>query len=98
MKKTISFFLVLLLCGMLLQPVSAASSSDSGVLAHWKFQNEEGYYTGNIDTDDLVFLDLSGNGNNLVVRSEGNGDQLDIFTWDTGVDVTDLTSQMRQPR
>lgn len=55
---------------------------DKSILAHWKLQNLEGCYQGNIDTDELTFFDLSGNGNDLVVSTEGNGDQLDIFTWD----------------
>ncbi len=53
-----------------------------GVLAHWKFQNVEGYYSGNVDDENLVFFDLSGHGNDLITVSEGNGSQLDIFEWD----------------
>lgn len=60
--------------------------------AHWKFQNVEGCYTGDIDTDELRFIDLSGNGNDLVTNYEGNGDQLDIFSWDTGVNEEELTA------
>ena len=66
---------------------TAAVSSDNYVAAHWKFQNEEGCYTGSIEDDSLRFIDLSGNGNDLEVRSEGNGDQLDIFEWDEGATV-----------
>ena len=64
---------------------SSSTTVRSKVLAHWKFQNVEGCYTGNIDTDDLTFIDLTGNGNHLVVEDEGYGEELDIFTWDTGV-------------
>lgn len=56
------------------------------VLAHWKFQNDAQYFTGDINTDSIKFIDLSGNGNDLEVATEGNGAQLDIFTWDKGVD------------
>ncbi len=59
-------------------------SSSNAILAHWKFQNVEEYYTGDIDIDDLRFIDLSGNGNDLVVESEGFADSLDNFLWDTG--------------
>lgn len=55
------------------------------VLAHWKFQNLEGCYQGDIETDELTFFDLSGNGNDLISVFEGNGYELDVFTWDTGV-------------
>ena len=49
-------------------------------------------YTGNIDTDELMFLDLTGNGNDMIAASEGNGDQLDIFAWDTGTSGVGSTS------
>ena len=90
MKKTAWLLLLTILCGILTLPITAEPISNNGVLAHWKFQNQEGYYTGNIDTDELTFLDLSGNGNDLVARSVGNGNQLDIFSWDTGVDLNGL--------
>lgn len=64
-------------------PVFAADS-DNYVAAHWKFQNEEGNYSGSIEDDDFRIIDLTGNGNDLEVRSEGNGDELDIFEWDDG--------------
>lgn len=92
MKKTAWILLLTFLCGILSFPVAAEPISNRGVLAHWKLQNQEGYYTGNIDSDDLTFTDLSGNGNDLVVRSVGNGSQLDIFSWDTGVDLKELKS------
>ena len=66
---------------------TAAAESDNYVAAHWKFQNEEGYYTGSVEDDSLRFIDLSGNGNDLEVCFEGNGDQLDIFEWDEGATV-----------
>lgn len=92
MKKIAWFLLLILLSGILAFPVTAEPISNNGVLAHWKLQNKEGYYSGNIDTDDLTFTDLSGNGNDLVVRCVGNGNQLDIFSWDTGVDLNGLTT------
>ena len=66
---------------------TAAVSSDNYVAAHWKFQNEEGYYTGSVEDDTLSFIDLTGNGNDLEVCYEGNGDKLDIFEWDEGATV-----------
>lgn len=92
MKKIAWLLLLTLLSGILAFSVTAEPISNKGVLAHWKLQNQEGYYSGNIDTDDLTFIDLSGNGNDLVVRSVGNGNQLDIFSWDTGVDLNGLTT------
>lgn len=53
-------------------------------VAHWRLQNVEGYYTGSIDTDDLTFKDLTGNGNDLITAVVGNGAQLDNFIWDDG--------------
>ncbi len=99
-KKTIIFlvaalFMTLTSCntGLVESDVGNSSVEDSSSLgmevddslvAHWKFQNEESYYKGNIDTDELTFFDLSGHGNDLVVASEGNGAQLDVFSWDEG--------------
>lgn len=62
------------------------------VVAHWKFRNDPKYVSGNIDEDNLTFKDITGNGNDLVVAYEGNGDQLDIFSWDIGVDPSTLSS------
>ena len=67
----------------------SAADSDNYVAAHWKFQDEEGYYTGSADDDTLRFIDLTGNGNDLEVCSEGYGDELDIFEWDEGVELND---------
>lgn len=66
-----------------------AEDTDNYVAAHWKFQNEEGCYTGSVEDDSLRFIDLTGNGNDLEVCFEGNGDQLDIFEWDEGATVSD---------
>ena len=68
-------------------PAFAEEDTDNYVAAHWKFQNEEGYYTGSVEEDNLRFIDLTGNGNDLEVCFEGNGDQLDIFEWDEGATV-----------
>ena len=68
-------------------PAFADEDTDNYVAAHWKFQNEEGYYTGSVEEDNLRFIDLTGNGNDLEVCFEGNGDQLDIFEWDEGATV-----------
>ncbi len=53
-------------------------------VAHWRLQNVEGYYTGSAENDDLTFIDLTGNGNDLVTAVVGNGAQLDTFIWDDG--------------
>ncbi|MBE6633231.1 MAG: hypothetical protein E7620_02685 [Ruminococcaceae bacterium] len=92
MKKSAYLLLIALLLGMLPFSAVAEPIAKNGVLAHWRLQNREGYYTGSIDADNLTFTDLSGNGNDLVVRSVGNGNQLDIFSWDTGVDLGELKS------
>ena len=76
----------LLLTGLTL-PSFAEEDSENYVAAHWKFQNEEGYYTGSAEDESLRFIDLTGNGNDLEVCYEGNGDQLDIFEWDEGATV-----------
>lgn len=67
-------------------------SRDDSILAHWKLQNKKEYYVGNIDTDELRFVDLSGNGNDLISSAEGNGAQLDIFKWDEGDDWGSVSS------
>ena len=86
-KRSMALLVMLLMVMTSFTFPTAAVSSDNYVAAHWKFQNEEGYYTGSIEDDSLRFIDLSGNGNDLEVRSEGNGDQLDIFEWDEGATV-----------
>ena len=86
MKRII---LTVLLFSMILGCFAAFPANADGdvhVVAHWKFQNVDGYYKGDIEKDDLQFIDLSGNGNDLVTNVVGNGSLLDIFTWDTGVD------------
>lgn len=85
MKKTIALVILLsVILGSIM--VFPAHADDPKVVAHWKLQNVEGYYVGDIDKDDLQFIDLSGNGNDLVTRSVGKGSELDIFTWDDGMD------------
>ena len=81
-------FSIIILCALIAGclPAFPVSADDAQVVAHWKLQNVDGYYKGNINADDLQFVDLTGNGNDLVTRIVGNGDQLDIFTWDTGMD------------
>ena len=80
---TVFTLTAIILCSLSALPANAAIEK-SHVLAHWKLQNVTGYYTGSIETDDLQFIDLSGNGNDLVTSVAGNGDKLDIFTWDEG--------------
>lgn len=56
----------------------------SGTVAHWKFQNDSKYFSGSLNGTNLKFNDLSGNGNTLEVKVEGNGDKFDVFSWDSG--------------
>ena len=67
------------------EPATPEPENQIKVLAHWKLQNQEGCYTGSVDDDSVGFKDLSGNGNDLIAVVAGNGDQLDIFSWDTEV-------------
>lgn len=89
--KRILRILAILMAVMLLSTILTVSTfaedgeTENNVVAHWKFQDEEGYYTGNVEDEDLTFIDLTGNGNDLEVCSEGNGNDLDIFEWDEGV-------------
>ena len=85
MKKIIALLAVIsvMISCFTVLPVHA---DDVKTVAHWKLQNVEGYFVGDIEKDELQFIDLSGNGNDLVSRVVGNGTQLDIFTWDDGVD------------
>lgn len=85
MKKIILFAAVF---ALLFGCVAAfpAHAEDAKVVAHWKLQNVDGYFKGDIEKDDLQFIDLSGNGNDLVSKTVGKGSELDIFTWDTGSD------------
>ena len=86
LRITTLFVLTALLLASFTFP-SFAEDTDNYVAAHWKFQNEEGYYTGSVEDDSLRFIDLTGNGNDLEVCFEGNGDKLDIFEWDEGATV-----------
>ena len=86
MKKIITALLLFSLLFGCLAAMPAHADGDVHVVAHWKLQNVDGYYTGDIEKDDLQFIDLSGNGNDLVTKTVGNGSQLDIFTWDEGAD------------
>ncbi len=86
LRITTLFVLTALLLASFTFP-AFAEDTDNYVAAHWKFQNEEGYYTGSVEDDSLRFIDLTGNGNDLEVCFEGNGDQLDIFEWDEGATV-----------
>lgn len=66
--------------------VTAEPQPEIKVLAHWKLQNESGCFTGSVDDDSIGFKDLTGNGNDLVVKTAGNGAGLDVFSWDNDVD------------
>ncbi len=66
----------------------APEEPKAALFAHWKLQNVDGCYTGSVDDDTVGFKDLTGNGNDLVAKTVGNGDQLDIFSWDTDVDAS----------
>lgn len=67
--------------------VTEAPAPEINVLAHWKLQNADGCFTGSVDDDSIGFKDLSGNGNDLIAKTVGNGGELDIFSWDTDVDA-----------
>ncbi|MBO4423538.1 MAG: hypothetical protein J5879_08870 [Clostridia bacterium] len=86
MKKILTAVIVCSLLFGCLCALPAHADGDVHVVAHWKLQNVDGYYKGDIEKDDLQFIDLSGNGNDLVTKVVGNGEQLDIFTWDEGAD------------
>ena len=77
--------LMLLPATLLLPAFAEEEESENEVAAHWKFQNEPGCFEGSVEDDNLTIIDLTGNGNDLEVRFEGFGDQLDIFRWDEGV-------------
>lgn len=77
-KKFFAGCLALLTIALVMFPVSAAENK---TVAHWKFQNVEGYYSGNLSSSNLTFYDLTGNGNDLEVKTVGFGDKLDIFKW-----------------
>jgi hypothetical protein len=91
MKKIATVFCICILMITAFLPIAANNDKENAVLAHWRFQNQPEYCEGSIDTDELTFFDLSGNGNTLVTVSEGNGNQLDIFSWDVGVKNNELT-------
>jgi len=94
-RMSVLLTIAAILTATLVFPINvSADESDNYVAAHWKFQNEEGYYTGSVENDDLRFIDLTGNGNDLEVCFEGNGDQLDIFEWDEGASVSDVESEV----
>ena len=77
--------LMLLPATLLLPAFAEEEESENEVAAHWKFQNEPGCFEGSVEDDNLTIIDLTGNGNDLEVRFEGFGNQLDIFQWDEGV-------------
>ena len=74
---------------LLVVPTAAAEPT---TVAHWRFQNVDGYYVGSAEDDSLHFVDLSGHGNDLQTVVAGNGDQLDIFSWDDGCDMPSVRS------
>ena len=87
MRKAASVILSLVLAAGAMTVPTMAADEGPNTVAHWKFQNETGFYSGSVDNDNLTFQDLTGNGNTLVTGVVGNGDQLDIFTWDDGCDI-----------
>jgi hypothetical protein len=66
---------------------AAAEPTEPTTIAHWRFQNDAKYVSGSVDDDNITVHDLTNNGNDLVVATVGNGDQLDIFTWDDGCEI-----------
>ena len=70
-KRTVWFLAAVLMVIAGMSGISVQGEEYS-VLAHWKFQDNSAYYTGSVDKDELLFTDLSGNGNHLQVGVEGN--------------------------
>lgn len=90
MKKTVTRILLAALCALLVTsmlPISVSAAKASTV-AHWKFQNTDGYSKGTINQKDFGFYDLTGNGNDLIVAYEGNAADINggIFAWAKGSD------------
>ncbi|MBQ4351477.1 MAG: discoidin domain-containing protein [Clostridia bacterium] len=86
MKKALAALCLTALVGTA-AAIPTAAADEPTTVAHWRFQNDPAYVTGSVDDDNITVHDLTGNGNDLVVATVGNGDQLDIFTWDDGCDI-----------
>lgn len=86
-KSLLALLCVALIASAAVFPCGAAK--DVSTVAHWKFQNEKGYYTGNIDKDDFTIIDLTGNGNDLAVKKEGFADKIkeNVLSWTDGSDL-----------
>lgn len=85
MKKIFCFLLTLAL--LIAICVTAAAAEDVPAVAHWKFQKLNGCYSGELTKDNLVFYDLTGNGNDLTVAAEGFGKDLFVLEWDEGCNI-----------
>jgi len=48
------------------------SADESKTVAYWRFENTESCYSGDINGNSFAIKDLSGNGNNLKVMSQGS--------------------------
>lgn len=69
------------------EPTEDPAAGVSGTVAHWKFQNDSKYFSGSLNDSDLKFNDLTGNGNTLEVKVEGEGNKFDVFSWDDGANI-----------
>ncbi|GEM_PF-1007196 len=78
-RKVLSAGILLVYLLAIVFPLTA--SAQTKTVAHWRFQNVEGYYSGDLNGNNLTFFDLTGNGNDLEVKTVGFGDKLDIFKW-----------------
>lgn len=85
MKKILSLLLTLALFTAIC--VTGVAAESIPAVAHWKFQKLDGCYSGDLAKDNLIFYDLTGNGNDLVVASEGFGKDLYVLEWDEGCDI-----------
>lgn len=78
-KRLLAGCCAILIAALAAFPASAAA--DTKTVAHWRFQNVDGYYSGDLNGNNLTFRDLTGNGNDLIVKTVGNGDKLNVFKW-----------------
>lgn len=59
--------------------MAATSIGSADVVADWKFQQANS--TGSIENKDLVIKDATGNGNDLVMQTYGDGDLSGVVSW-----------------
>ena len=87
--KPIQKVLSLLLCVMLVLSalmLPALAEDKTSTVAHWKFQDVAGYYSGDLNGDNFMFRDLTGHGNDLLVAKTGSyaTAKEPFFKWNNG--------------